>query len=124
MKIGKIFQFEAAHYLPDKEVYGKCRNLHGHTYTLILEIEGKLQEEGWILNFSKFGEIIKKSILTKLDHSCLNDYIKIPTAENIALYIYRSLKECFKNEDIRISKIQLYETKNSYAVLEFGEDYE
>lgn len=124
MKIGKEFQFEAAHYLPNKEIYGKCRNLHGHTYTLIIEIEGNIQEEGWILNFSEFGEIVKKSILTKLDHSCLNDYIEIPTAENIILYIYESLKNGFNNKNIRISKIKLYETKNSYAFLEFGEEYE
>ena len=124
MKIGKEFQFEAAHYLPNKEIYGKCRNLHGHTYTLIIEIEGNIQEEGWILNFSEFGEIVKKSILTKLDHSCLNDYIEIPTAENIILYIYESLKNGFNNKDIRISKIKLYEAKNSYAFLEFGEEYE
>lgn len=32
--IGRKFEFEACHFLPGKDIYGECSNLHGHRYEL------------------------------------------------------------------------------------------
>ena len=40
MKIGKTYSFEAAHHLPNHN--GKCKNPHGHSYRLEVEVEGGL----------------------------------------------------------------------------------
>ncbi|MBP6085949.1 6-carboxytetrahydropterin synthase [Patescibacteria group bacterium] len=37
MKISKSFSFDAAHRLTTHN--GKCRNLHGHRYSVIVTIE-------------------------------------------------------------------------------------
>ena len=40
MMIEKIFSFDSAHFLPHVPDDHKCRNLHGHTYTLKVEVIG------------------------------------------------------------------------------------
>ena len=50
MIIGKHFEFEAAHSLPNEDIYGVCKNIHGHTYKLIIEIEGTVNNKGWLIN--------------------------------------------------------------------------
>ena len=43
-KIAKEFSFDMAHMLDGHD--GKCKNLHGHTYKLQVEVSGKLVAEG------------------------------------------------------------------------------
>lgn len=45
MKIGREFRFEASHRLGDHPEYGKCRSLHGHSYRLVIVVEGKVNEQ-------------------------------------------------------------------------------
>ena len=112
MKIGKWFEFEASHKLPDKEEYGACRNLHGHTYKLLVEIEGPVKEEfGWVCNFKDLKSFVNQAVIDKLDHSHLNDYLDIPTCENLVGWIYFQLDQ----GPYYISRLKLFETSTSYA---------
>ena len=43
-KIAKEFQFDACHMLDGHK--GKCHNLHGHTYRLIVEVSDQLHLQG------------------------------------------------------------------------------
>lgn len=111
--IAKQFEFEAAHQLPDIECYGKCRNLHGHTYRLIVEIFGEIDDKGWVMNFKDLKNIVKELVIDKYDHVFLNDFFPLSTAEIIAMQIFNDLK--FK---LNIHSITLYETSNSYVRIE------
>jgi len=53
MKIAKSFTFEAAHRLKDHN--GKCRNIHGHSYRVVIEIKAK---GAWTANGSWGGMLI------------------------------------------------------------------
>lgn len=75
MFILKEFEFDAAHYLP--EYHGKCEKLHGHTYKLVVKVEGAPDAEGMVIDFIVLKNIVKDEVLSKLDHACLND---IPAA--------------------------------------------
>lgn len=44
MRIAKEFTFEAAHRLIRHR--GACVNLHGHSYRLVVEVEGQIQVDG------------------------------------------------------------------------------
>lgn len=125
MKIGRHFEFDASHCLPQREIYGTCSQLHGHRYELVVELCGEVAQEGWIANFSDVKKIINEEIIKKFDHSYINDYIEIPTVENICLYIADHLKSSFENKNLYLSKIKLYETSNCYATIEFntGKDF-
>lgn len=95
MVIEKEFVFDAAHFLPLVAPDHKCRRLHGHTYKVVIGVEGDVGAQGWIMDFADIGTVIKP-ILQQIDHTLLNavEGLENPTAENIARWLYdRSKKE-------------------------------
>jgi 6-pyruvoyltetrahydropterin/6-carboxytetrahydropterin synthase len=113
--IGKEFSFEAAHQLPQQEVYGACQNLHGHRYELTVEVTGEVNELGWICNFKELKDIVKADVIEQYDHSNLNQYFPLPTVENMALHIFQVLAKEFEKKSLALNRIVLYETETSYA---------
>lgn len=71
MIITKSFQFEMAHMLDGHD--GKCQNLHGHTYTLVIGIKGTPilsgPKEGMIMDYGDIKNIVNDFVISKLDHS-------------------------------------------------------
>lgn len=119
MIIGKHFEFEAAHQLPNEECYGKCRNLHGHTYKLIVEVTGGITEKGWICNFSEIKTIVEEKVIGILDHAFLNDVIAdVTTAENMLEWIRHQIQDEIElNRGTYLYCLTLYETSKSFAKL-------
>lgn len=95
MKISREFHFDAA--------IGNGKDLHGHTYTLGVTLEGEVKENGMVLDFVKLKKIIKARVLDRLDHQNLSDVIDNPTAENLAEWISRELKK-----ELPVSSIKLW----------------
>ena len=60
MKISKEFRWEMGHRLPFHD--GLCRNIHGHSYYMVIEIEGELNENGMIIDFYDLGKAVKPII--------------------------------------------------------------
>ena len=58
MIIIKEFDFDAAHYLPAYN--GKCEHLHGHTYKLVVKVEGTPDHEGMVIDFIKLKNLVKE----------------------------------------------------------------
>lgn len=134
MKVCRRTTFNSAHRLLNKnwsdeknqEVFGKCNspNYHGHNYTLETWLEGEVDPDtGYVIDLGVLKEIIKEEVEDPFDHRNLNldvpDFYDLnPTAENIALVIFRKLK-------LRLPKykmtIRLYETQNNFV--EYTEDY-
>lgn len=93
-RITKSFTFDSAHWLPQVPETHKCRRLHGHTYRVILALEGELDPEmGWVEDYGTVKEAFAP-LLERLDHHCLNDIegLENPTAEVLAGWIYAQLK--------------------------------
>lgn len=133
-KIAKEFQFDACHMLDGHQ--GKCHNLHGHTYRLIVEVSSPLQPQGsskeMVMDFSDIKTIINQHIISQLDHAYLydetnNNERKIAallkqmqrkvfafpcrtTAEGISRFIFNQLIAY-----LPVSKITLWETPTSYC---------
>jgi len=92
--ISKGFSFDASHFLPNLPNDHKCKQLHGHSYKVILTIEGDLDSKtGWIMDFATVS-LIFQPYLKQLDHSHLNNIkgLENPTAENISYWIFKNLK--------------------------------
>ena len=111
MRIGREFNFDASHFLPDYK--GKCERVHGHTYRLIVEVGGEPKDDGMVMDFSKLKDIVNESIIEKLDHSNLNDLFENPTAERIAGWIFKELEK-----KIPVSSIKLYEGIGKWVLIE------
>lgn len=115
--ITKIFNFEAAHKLPNHD--GKCANLHGHSYKFEVTLTGDIinsgSKEGMIMDFSDLSKVVKSEIIEKWDHQFLNDILPFTTtAELLAQEIFKILK----NLNIPVVKVKLWETATSYTEVE------
>lgn len=127
VKVTRRETFNAAHRLyhknwsdeKNKEVFGKCSNanFHGHNYQLFVSVEGEIDAvTGYVIDINILKNIIKKEIVEVLDHKNLNLDIEAfqdtnPTAENIAVFIFNTLKKHI-DSSYQLS-VKLYETENN-----------
>ena len=92
-RITKAFTFDAAHWLPGVPEDHKCRRLHGHTYQVVVALEGELDPKlGWVVDYGEVSRVVDP-VIRELDHYCLNDIpgLENPTAEILATWLYRRL---------------------------------
>ena len=116
----KTKQVEAAHQLPHHD--GKCKGLHGHTWTITVEVRGnQLYEQGpkrgMLFDYYDLGVIMKEHVEI-LDHRFLNDLFKNPTSEVIAEALFNAMSpkvaEASKG-NAELSRVLVSETANSCA---------
>lgn len=114
MEIFKQFTFDSAHFLPNVPLEHKCRHVHGHTYRLLVYLEGDLDPHiGWVMDFSDVKRVIDP-IVKSIDHKMLNDIegLENPTCERIAVWLWNKIKPDLP----LLSKIELHETPTSGVV--------
>jgi 6-pyruvoyltetrahydropterin/6-carboxytetrahydropterin synthase len=116
----KVFKFDSAHRLPFHK--GKCANMHGHTYTLEVTIQGRIvkesvddEERGMITDFSNLKDIVNRVIIDKYDHACLNNIFTNPTSEIMAMSIFKELDDEFESLDVlyELYSVKLWEKADS-----------
>ncbi|EKD63036.1 MAG: hypothetical protein ACD_51C00360G0004 [uncultured bacterium] len=108
MLISRDFKFDAAHYLPSYK--GKCERLHGHTYKLRVTLEGEVGAEGMICDFAEIKRVVSENVLDELDHNDLNKVIPVPSAENIAVWIWGRIDGKFGIA--KLKEVSVWETEN------------
>lgn len=60
-------RFAAAHIATYE---GNCESLHGHNYEVIVEVEGELTEDSWVIDFSAL-KAMTRALCQELDHKFL-----------------------------------------------------
>lgn len=129
ISVSRKSHFNAAHRLhvagwddiKNKEVFGPCNNpnYHGHNYELIVTVTGELNEQtGMLIDTKDLKEMMQVEIEERFDHKNLNlDTVEFknvnPTAENIAVVIWRLLNAKLGNH-LKLS-IKLYETERNFV---------
>jgi 6-pyruvoyltetrahydropterin/6-carboxytetrahydropterin synthase len=97
-------------------------NYHGHNYTLEVSVTGEIDPvSGYLIDMKVLQNLIEQEVLSRFDHMNLNldvpDFKDLnPTAENIAVVIWRRLKN--KLEPTLKLKIKLYETERNIVEYE------
>ncbi|HPN29371.1 MAG TPA: 6-carboxytetrahydropterin synthase QueD [bacterium] len=109
--ITKIFKFDSAHNLTDYK--GLCENLHGHTYTLEVTLEGEKKSNGMAIDFNIIKKIVQTEIIEIIDHKYINNILPVSTAENIAEWIWNKLSSKFDEYGVRLFEIKIHEGINS-----------
>lgn len=131
MKIAKEFRWEMGHRL--KFHQGKCINLHGHSYKMMVEFTGDVDENGMVMDYYDVKEIVAP-LVEELDHGFLvyeNDtelleilkklnskhsVVKFEsTAENICKYFLEKISESKLPDNIKKISVKVFETENTYA---------
>ncbi len=123
MKIVYETEISCAHRI--RNYHGKCKNLHGHNYFVIVEVDSdNLDENGFVMDFAKIKEIINeldhKTILEKddplierLKDQSLFIMNEAPSCENIAKVIAHKIKNQLKS--CNYVKVRIWENRNSYC---------
>lgn len=116
--------FDAAHFIRNYD--GKCANLHGHRWNIVVCIEGQeLDELGMLIDFSKVKQATKL-LVSELDHSLLNDLPSFgaqgvnPTAENVAKMLFMELKKNLPLHPNHLSWVKVYESPDAWAIFKEG----
>src|SRR4030095_14808050 len=68
MKIAKEYRWAMGRRLPFHN--GLCKNVHGHSYRMVVEVTGSLNKNGMVIDFFDLNKIINP-IIDKYDHAFL-----------------------------------------------------
>lgn len=114
----------------NREIFGSCYSPYGHGHNYILEayFEGPVDPQtGMVVNLRDVDQLLKE-VTDPLDHHHLNFDIdefknKIPTTENIALYLYREIQAKMKDQDaISLYKVRLFEGDDLWVDVGFDRE--
>lgn len=107
-----VTDFASAHTLRDYP--GACARLHGHNWKLEVEVLAtRLDDLGMGVDFKVIKQAAR-ALAEELDHRYLNEippFDRInPTAENIAAWFYRRLRERLDRPHAEVCAVTLWET--------------
>jgi len=129
-RLSQKFEFSASHRLHNPElpedvnrkVFGKCNNPngHGHNYEVQVTLRGTPNESGLIVDVPAFERVVQEHAVERLDHKNLNLDVPefaelIPTVENIAMVIYRMLKDRFTSIGADLASVTVWETPKTWC---------
>jgi 6-pyruvoyltetrahydropterin/6-carboxytetrahydropterin synthase len=129
--ITKRVEFSASHVcrneqLSDEEntrIFGAAANPHGHGHNYLLDVTLDGQPDpvtGMVMDLKELKEILNREVIDPLDHRFLNREVApfdrvIPTAENIAVEIWKRLAKAIPLGQARLHSVRLYETSDLYV---------
>lgn len=131
-RIAKDFRWEMAHRLPYHS--GGCRNVHGHSYRMLVELAGEPDANGMVLDYFILKQMIDP-LVEEIDHSFLCDrsdtlmadfltesrlkvvFVDFPTtAENLAQWFFERMSDLFAPmKNLRELTVRVEETERTYA---------
>jgi 6-pyruvoyltetrahydropterin/6-carboxytetrahydropterin synthase len=138
IRLTKEFKFEMAHAL--KGYDGPCRNIHGHSYELVVTVAGEPISDksssklGMVMDFGQLKTIVRQEIVNEFDHALVlnkdsaNEYFpkmsdlfgKLilvdyqPTSENL-LIDYAARIKAKLPVGVELISMRLRETVTSFA---------
>lgn len=131
MRITRKVEFSASHlcYNPslseeaNRKAYGLAANPngHGHNYVVEVTVEGEPDPvTGMVFDLAKLKEILNRHVIEPMDHRFLNYEVPpfdrvVPTAENVAVEIWRRLEREIGGAPVRLANVRLYETPDLYV---------
>jgi 6-pyruvoyltetrahydropterin/6-carboxytetrahydropterin synthase len=109
--------FAAGHAL--RNYRGKCENVHGHNYRVLVTIQGQeLDSIGLLVDFVEVKKLMSQ-VIDRLDHQFINDVepfdILNPSAENMAKYFYEEISTGLGESPVRVGEVKVWETDTASA---------
>ena len=129
--VAKEFRWEMGHRLPYHET---CKNIHGHSYRMMVEVTGEVDDSGMVIDFGDISTIVRP-LIEAMDHSFMvdpSDKLMLEvlstsglkrtevgfysTAENIAHWILSQVCDrLFTKPLVSRVRVEVYETATSSA---------
>jgi 6-pyruvoyltetrahydropterin/6-carboxytetrahydropterin synthase len=129
VKVTARYTFEAAHRLYDKsldergnkDLFGSCAQVHGHTYRLEVTLKGSRLHHGMLINFNDVDAAVSSKITDRLDHGLIDSIPEfenvVSTAEEIARWIWRELDSTLTSESVVLEEITVFEGERFSATV-------
>jgi len=130
LTVSKQCLFDAAHVLTNHA--GQCKNLHGHTYRVIVEVAEGADGHDMVIDFKDLKQVMREVILERFDHAFIFDEASASeceiaaviakhgmrsvglsfrsTAENLARHFFSEL-----SARVNVVSVKVYETPESCA---------
>ncbi|GGW57785.1 6-pyruvoyltetrahydropterin/6-carboxytetrahydropterin synthase [Winogradskyella epiphytica] len=139
IRITKQFSFETGHALYGYD--GKCKNVHGHSYSLFVTVIGTPISDntnvkfGMVIDFGDLKKIVKEEIVDVFDHATVfnknTPHVELakelqqrdhnvllvdyqPTSEMMVIDFAEKIKERLP-KTIKLHSLKLQETTSSFA---------
>lgn len=118
---------------------GRCKSIHGHNFSVLVGVKSeKLNSNDMVIDFSDLKEMVN-GYLDSFDHCLLlnecdpmgevvesvREFIRMkrvpfePTAEKLAEEIYneieKTLKQLYKDDNVKMDYVTVFENENSKA---------
>ncbi len=109
--------FSSAHQL--RGYKGKCEALHGHNWKVQVYVHAEgLNEIDLAIDFHELKKYTNE-VVAQLDHGFLNEIFPFteinPSSENIAKWIYDSLKKRIDRENVLLTAVTVWESETASA---------
>jgi 6-pyruvoyltetrahydropterin/6-carboxytetrahydropterin synthase len=109
--------FAAAHQL--RGYKGNCENMHGHNWRVQISVTAeRLNEIDIAIDFRELKQTARE-VIAPLDHALLNEVFpfteKNPSSENIAKWIFDTMKKKINDENLRVSAVTVWESDTASA---------
>lgn len=126
--VTKKFNFCYGHRLPGYD--GKCSQSHGHNADLEVTVKGTPNYDflgtasrypSMVEDFGRLREVVERETIDLLDHKDLTEFFdpNPPTAEIIALWIWKRLATVYQDE---LVKVKITEGPNSWVTVTNGKE--
>lgn len=131
MLITRRVEFSASHICASPKfsqqenelLYGRSANPrgHGHNYVLEVTLSGEPDPvTGMVFDLKKLKDLLNREVVDPMDHRFLNYEVPpfdrvVPTAENVAVEIWRRLHPHFSEGAARLHNVRLFETEDLYV---------
>jgi len=129
VRVTRRLHFSAGHRLhnpelseaENREIFGLCNNPrgHGHNYGLEVTVKGEVDPRtGYVIDLKALKRVVEEEVLEDVDHANLNVDVPwmegvIPTAENIAVQIWRRLEAVLPQDSLEC--VRVWETERNLA---------
>ena len=105
------------------EIFSKCNNLngHGHNYVVEVTVKGHLDDAtGMVMNITDLKKIIDMFVMRPLDHKHLDKDVPyffdvVSTTENVAVFIWRAIKDKLPS-NVQLDQVKIWETEKNIVV--------
>src|SRR5262245_56918962 len=101
MLVAREFRFEAAHGL--RGYKGSDEPLHGHSWRVRVTLSAPVDAHGLAFDFVELDRIVQERVVSRLDHTNLNDALEQPSTERLAQWIWARLG------DLPLSEVRVWE---------------
>ena len=108
--VWQLFEFEAAHQLPNVAPDHQCGRMHGHGFKVILHAHQPINDAPMAVDLDVLSSLWQ-TVAPQLEHVCLNDIpgLENPTSEHLCAWLWRQLKPQLD----ALSYVSVYETASA-----------